>query len=181
MQTVNAIQYACICLGNAFHFTIPWHVKSNSSQYKQPLCPGQAIHMQAWTLKRRLSIYNDIVRRQHLPREPGIRRLMRDTGIDLSTYGPPPREEEEEQEEINEVEDDTDQVCYEENPESEAEEEDPCFLAVIFVSIQCTYVCMLECHLGDVHDHTYLLQSKAWKKVPLLMVLHLIVELKLFQ
>ena len=35
-----------------------------------------------------MSLYNDIVRRQHLPREDSIRRLMSETGVDLSLYGP---------------------------------------------------------------------------------------------
>eukprot|EP00438_Fugacium_kawagutii_P008173 Skav214667 [mRNA] locus=scaffold923:252845:254881:- [translate_table: standard] len=35
-----------------------------------------------------MSIYNDICRRNHLPREPEIRRIMSATGVDLSQYGP---------------------------------------------------------------------------------------------
>lgn len=34
-----------------------------------------------------MSLYNDIVRRPHLPRERAIRRIMLDTGIDLFFYG----------------------------------------------------------------------------------------------
>lgn len=44
--------------------------------------------MQSWYLRRCMSIYNDIARRSHLPREPAIRRIMAETGIDLSLYGP---------------------------------------------------------------------------------------------
>lgn len=35
-----------------------------------------------------MSIYNDICRRAHLPREMPIRNLMANTGLDLSLYGP---------------------------------------------------------------------------------------------
>ena len=34
-----------------------------------------------------MSLYNDIIRRPHLPREPSIRRIMSETNIDLSLYG----------------------------------------------------------------------------------------------
>lgn len=34
-----------------------------------------------------MSMYNDIVRRHHLPREHAIRRIMAATGVDLSLYG----------------------------------------------------------------------------------------------
>lgn len=44
--------------------------------------------MQAWFLRKCMTIYNDIVRRVHLPREHEIRRVMAATGVDLSQYGP---------------------------------------------------------------------------------------------
>ena len=34
-----------------------------------------------------MSLYNDVVRRPHLPREEPIRNLLANTGIDLSQYG----------------------------------------------------------------------------------------------
>ena len=43
--------------------------------------------MQGWYLRRCMSVYNDIVRRPHLPREHPIRRIMADTGVDMTLYG----------------------------------------------------------------------------------------------
>ena len=72
--------------------------------------------MQAWYLRKCMTLYNDVVRRLHLPREHAIRRILLNTGIDLTQYGP----------------------CQEEEPHdletSESEEEledDPCFLDCI--------------------------------------------------
>lgn len=68
-----------------------------------------------------MSIYNDIVRRNHLPREPGIRRIMAETGIDLSLYGPCSDENlEQETEEVG------DEDLTEECAESEDAEDDEC-------------------------------------------------------
>lgn len=53
-----------------------------------PVLWGGASHTQAWYLKRCMSLYNDICRRNHLPRELPIRQLMGNTGIDLTLYGP---------------------------------------------------------------------------------------------
>lgn len=69
-----------------------------------------------------MSIYNDIVRRTHLPREHAIRRIMAGTGIDLSLYGPSSHEElpVEEEEPLE-------GLGMEEAGESEvASDEDPC-------------------------------------------------------
>ena len=80
--------------------------------------------MQAWFLRKCITIYNDIVRRSHLPREHEIRRIMSETGIDLSQYGPAPASEE-----CSEMEpqDDQDGDLGEEQVESEEEcEDDPC-------------------------------------------------------
>lgn len=77
--------------------------------------------MQSWYLRRCMSIYNDIVRRNHLPREPGIRRIMAETGIDLSLYGPCSDENlEQETEEVGD--DDLTEECA----ESEDAEDDEC-------------------------------------------------------
>ena len=46
------------------------------------------MHTQAWYLRRCMSLYNDVCRRPHLPREEGIRSLMSRTDVDLSLYGP---------------------------------------------------------------------------------------------
>ena len=34
-----------------------------------------------------MTLYNDITRRPHLPREPAIRRILSYTGLDLALYG----------------------------------------------------------------------------------------------
>lgn len=65
--------------------------------------------------------YNTICRRSHLPREASIRRLMGDTGVELSLYGPSTQDilEEEPAEPLAD--------CDPEAAESEEEiEEDPC-------------------------------------------------------
>ena len=73
--------------------------------------------MQAWFLRKCMTLYNDVVRRTHLPREPAIRRLLASTGVDLCLYGPCEMSEEER----------VDDQC-EEAWESEDEcEDDPCF------------------------------------------------------
>ena len=64
-----------------------------------------------------MTLYNDVVRRLHLPREHAIRRILLNTGIDLTQYGP--CQEEEEPHDL-------------ETSESEEElEDDPCFLDCI--------------------------------------------------
>ena len=64
--------------------------------------------MQAWVLKKCMTLYNDIRRRPHLPRESAIRMLMAQTGVDLTLYGPSSSDDleqgEEEQEEQGEEE-----------------------------------------------------------------------------
>lgn len=42
---------------------------------------GGTCHHQAWYLRRLMSMYNDITRRVHLPRELAIRRIMAATGV----------------------------------------------------------------------------------------------------
>ena len=75
--------------------------------------------MQAWYLRKCMTLYNDVVRRLHLPREHAIRRILLNTGIDLTLYGPCQDEEEEEPHDL-------------ETSESEEElEDDPCFLDCI--------------------------------------------------
>ncbi len=76
--------------------------------------------MQAWFLRKCITIYNDIARRSHLPREHEIRRIMSGTGIDLSLYGPA-------SEECLEPTDMEHGDLGEEQPESEEEcDDDPC-------------------------------------------------------
>ena len=54
------------------------------------------MHMQAWYLRKCMTLFNDVVRRTHLPREPATRRLLASTGVDLCLYGPSEMMEEEE-------------------------------------------------------------------------------------
>lgn len=78
-----------------------------------------------------MTLYNDVVRRPHLPREHTIRRIILNTGIDLSLYGPPPRDDEESSPNLEE-----------EDGESEEEEDDPCFLVAFLLT--CAYCSELE-------------------------------------
>lgn len=55
--------------------------------------------MQAWVLKKCMTLYNDICRRPHLPRESAIRVLMAQTGVDLTLYGPSSSDDLEQEEE----------------------------------------------------------------------------------
>lgn len=68
-----------------------------------------------------MSIYNDILRRPHLPRELSIRNLLANTGIDLTQFGSSSREFEDD--EGNNNDDDVVEECF----ESECEENDPCY------------------------------------------------------
>ena len=77
-----------------------------------------------------MSLYNDVVRRPHLPREHGIRRLLLDTNVDLTLYGPCPEDEGEEA--------DDDALEYEES-EEEHMEDDPCPLASGLETAACLY------------------------------------------
>ena len=73
--------------------------------------------MQAWYLRKCMSLYNDICRRMHLPRELEIRRVMSGTGVDLSLYGPSSDENLEQEESLEEEQGES---------EYESEVEDPC-------------------------------------------------------
>lgn len=45
--------------------------------------PGHIIGQQAWALRRMISTYNAVVRRPHIPRQRGLRRLMINQGLDV--------------------------------------------------------------------------------------------------
>jgi len=45
--------------------------------------PGNAVVIQAWALRRMVSVYNSITRRPHVPRELPLRRLLRSQGFDV--------------------------------------------------------------------------------------------------
>ena len=113
------------------------------------------MHMQAWYLRKCMSLYNDVVRRPHLPREHGIRRLLLDTKVDLTLYGPCPEDEGAEAD---------DALENGENEESEDEcmEDDPCPLAYG----SDTPVCVYYIYLGHVFFNTTAPTTKVvkWKR-----------------
>lgn len=87
--------------------------------------------MQAWHARRCITLYNDIVRRPHLPREEEIRILMCNTGIDLTQYGRGSRsfdeaDPENPNPEQDEYDDETDYIDDEESFEESCAEDDPC-------------------------------------------------------
>ena len=86
--------------------------------------------MQAWHARRCLTLYNDIVRRPHLPREAEIRQLMCNTGIDLTQYGRSSRDFDEVDPQNphpeDEYDDETDYIDDEEGFEESSPEDDPC-------------------------------------------------------
>lgn len=45
--------------------------------------------IQAWGLRRMVSTYNAVVRRPHVPRERGLRRIMISQGLDIPLETPP--------------------------------------------------------------------------------------------
>lgn len=69
-----------------------------------------------------MTLYNDIVRRPHLPREHPIRNIMSATGIDLLLYGRSASMEDVE----GEAEVAEEEAGAEECEEEEHEEDDPC-------------------------------------------------------
>lgn len=75
-----------------------------------------------------MTVYNDIVRRPHLPREREVRRIMCNTGIDITLYGGSRDYDEEEAEAEVAVEAEAEALGQEEQGESEVEgeAEDPC-------------------------------------------------------
>lgn len=82
-----------------------------------------------------MSMYNDIVRRSHLPREHAIRRVMAATGIDLTQYGSSSSESL-----PAETSENVEGEGVEETGESEEEvEHDPCFLASNHIIWHCTF------------------------------------------
>lgn len=67
-----------------------------------------------------MTLYNDVVRRPHLPREAAIRNLMANTGVNLCLYGPSSSDDLQEEH--------VEEELAEEGGESEVEsvENDPC-------------------------------------------------------
>lgn len=95
---------------------------------RSSLPPDATIHAQAWVAKRCLTIYNDICRRPYLPRQAEVRRLMANTGVDLTTYGPSSTEELAAANELDQEAEGEDPACsyVEEAEEEEARDEDEC-------------------------------------------------------
>ena len=48
------------------------------------------MEMQAWALRRMISVYNSVTRRPHVPRELALRRILRSQGFDVPLEMPRP-------------------------------------------------------------------------------------------
>lgn len=108
---------------------------------------GGTCHHQAWYLRRLMSMYNDITRRVHLPRELAIRRIMAATGVDLSLYGPSSCDTLEETP-VDGDEYEAEGCEGEECQESEGEkEDDPC------CSASASDVVMILCIFRSLSNH----------------------------
>lgn len=49
---------------------------------------GNMIVIQAWALRRMVSVFNSVTRRPHIPREVALRRLLRNQGFDIPLQMP---------------------------------------------------------------------------------------------
>ena len=45
--------------------------------------------IQAWALRRMISVYNSVTRRPHVPRERALRRILISQGFDIDLESPP--------------------------------------------------------------------------------------------
>ena len=45
--------------------------------------------IQAWALRRMISVYNSVTRRPHVPREKALRRILISQGFDIPLESPP--------------------------------------------------------------------------------------------
>ena len=89
---------------------------------------GNSIVIQAWALRRMVSVFNCVTRRPHVPREVALRRLLRSQGFDIPLEMPMrgPRangESNDEGDDISDTEQDEDETsesasCGEEGSES---------------------------------------------------------------
>ena len=89
---------------------------------------GHVVNIQAWAIRRMISMYNYLLRRPHVPRERPLRRLMRSQGIDVE-LDPTPRtssssSRNEEPEGDDEGDDEGDEDEEEEEEEEDVEDED---------------------------------------------------------
>ena len=50
---------------------------------------GNVITIQAWALRRMISVYNSVTRRPHVPREKALRRILISQGFDIQLDTPP--------------------------------------------------------------------------------------------
>ena len=85
------------------------------------------ICIQAWALRRMISVYNLVTRRPHVPRELALRRILRSQGFDVPLEasprpGPSPGS-------THGAQDDGDEDdLMEESPESEENTDDECLM-----------------------------------------------------
>ena len=56
---------------------------SINPSYPNNLCPGAAIKTEAWILRRLVSLFAQITRRPHVPRDQRLRELFKIVGIDF--------------------------------------------------------------------------------------------------
>ena len=78
------------------------------------------MYTQAWSLRRMVSLFNQIVRRGHMPREPAIRRLMTSVGLEVQAN----TELDSENGELDEANDEDLSECLSEAAESEERTDD---------------------------------------------------------
>ena len=50
---------------------------------------GNVVTIQAWALRRMISVYNSVTRRPHVPRERALRRILISQGFDIELDSPP--------------------------------------------------------------------------------------------
>lgn len=144
LHLLSFYEYVNVPIDSALHACLDHMnglIASLSSLYWLNL--GAVVHSQAWYLRRCMTIYNDICRRHHLPREPAIRRVMANTGIDMTLYGPASEEILNDEEEEAEAE-----AIGEEGQEAEEEEEDEGAEDACFPAARVTYALAYSCVYG---------------------------------
>ena len=50
---------------------------------------GNVVTIQAWGLRRMISVYNGVTRRPHVPREKALRRILISQGFEIELDSPP--------------------------------------------------------------------------------------------
>lgn len=93
--------------------------------------------MQAWTLRRAMSLFNAVARRPHTPREGALKRMMAALGMDVGSSQALQGESDQDQDDLDALTDEDEAPPFadpghmgeNESEESEEVEEDPCCLA----------------------------------------------------